>query len=98
MDKWISSTKSLAVALLLNLFKNGYPCLYSYDQLFLNLRWSKDISGDMFLITGKTWPGVNRLPAVPPISDSDTANMQIRTLTRGLGMYSVKRLLMNTQG
>ncbi len=29
--------------------------------------------------------------------DSDTANMQIRTLTRGLGMYSVKRPLMNTQ-
>ncbi len=27
----------------------------------------------------------------------DTANIQIRTLTQGLGMYSVKRLLMNTQ-
>ncbi len=46
-DKWISSTKSLAVALLLNLFKNGYPCLYSYDQLFLNLRWSKDKRGEV---------------------------------------------------
>ncbi len=41
---------------------------------------------------------VNRLPAVRPISDSDTANMQIRTLTQGLGMYSVERLLMNTPG
>ncbi len=40
----------------------------------------------------------NRLPAVCPISDSDTANMQIKTLTRSLGMYSVKRLSMNTQG
>ncbi len=53
----------------------------------------------MFLITGKTREKpCKRLPAVPPISDSDTANMQIRALTRGLGMYSVKRLLMNTQG
>ncbi len=41
---------------------------------------------------------VNRLPAVRPISDGDTANMQIRTLTRGLEMYCVKCLLMNTQG
>ncbi len=37
------------------------------------------------------------LPAVRPISDSDTTNMQIRMLTQGLGMYSVKRLLMNAQ-
>ncbi len=46
-DKWIFSPKSLAVALLLNLFKNGYPCLYSYDQLFLNLRDLKTIGGDV---------------------------------------------------
>ncbi len=39
----------------------------------------------------------NRLASVRPISDSDTANMQIRMLARGSGMYSVNRLLMDTR-
>lgn len=30
-------------------------------------------------------------------SDTDTANMQMKTLTQGLGMYRIKRQLMNTQ-
>jgi len=35
---------------------------------------------------------------VHPINDTDPANMQIRKLTQGLGMYDVKCQLMNTQG
>lgn len=31
------------------------------------------------------------------INNSDTANMQIKTLAQGLGTYSVKRPFMNTQ-
>jgi len=36
-----------------------------------------------------------RAYSVRPISDTDTANMQIRTLTKHLGMYSVKCPLMD---
>ncbi len=60
----------------------------------------KTYAETLFLITDKTRekPCSRKKVAVRPISDSDTANMQIRTLTQGLGMYSVKRLLMKTQG
>ncbi len=58
----------------------------------------KTYAETLFLITDKTREKPCKQVAVRPISDSDTTNMQIRTLTRGLGMYSVKRLLMNTQG
>lgn len=33
---------------------------------------------------------------VQPINDTDLANMQIRTLTQGLEMYSVKQDYMNS--
>ncbi len=69
--------------------------MISCPSIFADL---KTYAETLFLITDKTREKPCKQVAVCPISDSDTANMQMRTLTQGLGMYSVKRLLMNTQG
>ncbi len=69
--------------------------MISCSSIFADLKTKE---ATLFLITGKTREKSCKQVAVRPISDSDTSNMQIRTLTQGLGKYSVKRLLMNTQG
>lgn len=35
--------------------------------------------------------------SISHVNDTNTSNIQIRMLTQGLGTYSVKRQLMNTQ-
>ncbi len=69
--------------------------IISCSSIFADL---KTYAETLFLITDKMREKPCKQVAVRPISDSGTANMQIRTLTQGLGMYNVKRLLMNTQG
>lgn len=39
----------------------------------------------------------HRFYGVRPGSDTDTANVQIRLLTQGLGIYSMKQQRMNTE-
>ncbi len=66
--------------------------IISCSSIFADL---KTYAETLFLITDKTRESrVNRLPAVRPISDSDTAKYANKNVTPGLGMYSVKRLFM----